>query len=92
MHGDEAAPVSGIHQTSHDKDAPSRPTPRPAEVGPIGNAGQAGRRTEGFGGLKNDTDDFAEAERDDGEIIATQTQGGNTDGEASRSGDHSAEQ
>ena len=78
-HGDEAASVSGIDERGDDINRHRREAERPKQICPAVHDAQAARRADGVHVLQDDADDFAEAERDDGEIIAAQPQRGNAD-------------
>ena len=73
-HGDEAAAVGRMHQRGDDINRHGREAEHPKEIRVAMHHAQTARAADGVHVLKNDADDFAEAERDDGQIIAPQPQ------------------
>jgi hypothetical protein len=68
------------------------PEPDHAEAGALGDAREAERSTERFGVLDDDADDFAEAEGDDGEVVAFEAERGQADDEAADGGGEPADE
>ena len=91
VHGDEAAAVGGIDQRGDDVNRHRGEAERPKEIRVAGNAAQAARAADRVDVLENDADDFAETERDDGEIIAAQPQRRHADEQARQRRDKSAD-
>ena len=78
-HGYKAASVGGMDERGDDINRHGGETERPKEIRPAVHDAQAARAADGIHVLQNDADDFAKAERDDGEIIAAQTERRNSD-------------
>ena len=92
MHGDEAATVGGIHEAGDDIDGHRGDAPGPGKVVQLGMPVSPVAAPNGFDVLENHADDFAEAQRDDGEIIAAQPQRRHADRQSRQRGDQAAEQ
>ena len=82
VHGDEAASVGGIHERGDDINRDGGEAERPEEIRLAGMTLKPRAPPTAFMFWKNDADDFAETERDDGEIIAAQSQRRNADQQA----------
>ena len=69
-HSEEAAPVGGVDEIMDDVNRERGKAEDPKEVRIGWHAGEAALCAERLGVLDNDADDFVEAERDDGEVVA----------------------
>src|SRR6266851_9129995 len=74
MHGQKTAPVRGMDQAQDRIDRERRPTEGPKESRAGKNSLEAARPADSLNVLKNDADDFTEAEGDDGEIVSLEAQ------------------
>ncbi len=66
---DEATPVGGVHHGPHHVDAQRGQPVGPEQVGVAGDADHAARAAHGIDVLQHHADDFAETQRDDGQIV-----------------------
>ena len=73
-YGEEAAAIGGIHETEDHVNGERGEGEGPKKIGMRLHAAKAALRAERLGVLDHAFDDFIEAERDDGEVIALQAQ------------------
>ena len=73
-HGDETASVGRIHKARHHIDADGRDAEGPEQIGVRRDAFEATGASKRIGVLNHNADDFSETERDDGEVVAAQSQ------------------
>ena len=78
-HGNKTAAISGIDERGNHINRYGRKAERPKKIGLTVCDAQSARAAHGIHVLEDDPDDFAKTKRDDGEIIAAQSQGGNAD-------------
>ncbi len=89
-HRQKAFAVSGIYQIVYYKNKDRGHTIDPEEIAGFGDAGEAAGGAEKIEILYDDADNLAEAQSDDGQIIALKAQAGNSYQQAENRGDQSA--
>jgi hypothetical protein len=73
MHRDETAPVSGVDDGKNDVNRDEGEGVSPKQICVGGNSRKAASRADGRNIEKDDANDFAETEGDDGQIITFQS-------------------